>query len=252
MATATTAGPTSHEEFAADLDGQPVEARELAMDHGGRTHVLACPAGLLTVRYRAALTPALPGPSSVTEAESLVALRQSRYCPSDLLENFAAAELGVLGDLADLTDAPKLARAIGDWVFERLQYEPGSSDQFDTAIDTLLAGRGVCRDFAHLTIALCRAVGLPARLASVYAPGITPMDFHAVVEVAVDGRWAVIDATKLAPRQSLVRVATGRDAADTAFATTLTGTADLVSSSAFAVTDRDLPSDDHQSAVVLP
>ena len=77
----------------------------------------------------------------------------------------------------------------------------------------------MCRDFAHLVIALARGCGLPARLASAYAPGLTPMDFHAVAEVAVDGIWQVVDATRMAPRQSLVRIATGRDAADTAFLT---------------------------------
>ena len=76
---------------------------------------------------------------------------------------------------------------------------------------------GVCRDFAHLVIALLRARDVPARLASVYAPGLKPMDFHAVAEAYVDGAWHVVDATGMAPRESLVRIATGRDATDTAF-----------------------------------
>ena len=83
--------------------------------------------------------------------------------------------------------------------------------------DTLLAGCGVCRDYAHLVVALLRAVNVPTRLVSVYAPGLYPMDFHAVAEAFVDGRWRVVDATLLAPRQTLVRITTGRDAADTAF-----------------------------------
>ena len=99
----------------------------------------------------------------------------------------------------------------------RLNYVPGSSDPIDGAADTLLAGAGVCRDYAHLVVALLRAVFVPARLVSVYAPGLYPMDFHAVAEAFVDGQWRVVDATLLAPRQSLVRIATGRDAADTAF-----------------------------------
>ena len=154
-------------------------------------------------------------------AERLFAVRPSRYCPSDLLESFAEAELAMPPDPADR------GRMVGDWVFGRLRYEPGSSGPFDTAVDTLLAGRGVCRDFAHLTVALCRTVGVPARLASVYAPGVFPMDFHAVAEVATGDRWEVVDATRLAPRQSLVRIATGRDAGDTAFSTTLDGSAEL-------------------------
>src|SRR5690606_9649604 len=85
---------------------------------------------------------------------------------------------------------------------------------------TLDAGAGVCRDFAHVVAALLRAHDLPARLVSVYAPGLRPRDFHAVVEAHVAGRWLVVDATRLAPRAGLVRIATGRDAADTAFLTT--------------------------------
>jgi transglutaminase-like putative cysteine protease len=77
----------------------------------------------------------------------------------------------------------------------------------------------VCRDFAHLTAALLRALDVPARLVSVYAPELRPPDFHAVVEALVDERWVVADATRLAPRRGMVRMATGRDAADTAFLT---------------------------------
>jgi transglutaminase-like putative cysteine protease len=83
----------------------------------------------------------------------------------------------------------------------------------------LLGRQGVCRDFAHLSIALLRALNVPARLAAVYAPGLSPMELHAVAEAFVDGAWWVVDATQRAPRQSLLRVATGRDAADTAFLT---------------------------------
>lgn len=140
---------------------------------------------------------------------------------------------------------------VASWVFERLAYEPGSTGPLETGVDTLLSGAGVCRDFAHLTIALCRALGIPARLAAVYAPGLSPMDFHAVVELRRDGRWEVHDPTRLAPRASMVRIATGRDAADTAFATTISGTIELVTASVFAVVEGDLPLDDHVSPVAL-
>ena len=93
----------------------------------------------------------------------------------------------------------------------------GSSDPINGAVDSLLAGAGVCRDFAHLVVALLRAVNVPARVVSVYAPGLYPMDSHAVAEAFVEGQWRVVDGTLLAPRQSLVRIATGRDAADIAF-----------------------------------
>ena len=247
VAVAATAGALELEELSVELDGRAVDVEEVAVDHGGRVHVLRCGPGELRIRYRAVVgRGAPPPPSPVAPAERLVALRQSRYCPSDALEAFAAAEL------AGLPEGPERGAAIGEWVFERLRYEPGSSGPLDTAVDTLLAGRGVCRDFAHLTVALCRAVGVPARLASVYAPGITPMDFHAVAEIATGAGWEVIDATRLAPRSSLVRIATGRDAADTAFSTTLDGSAELLSSSATAiVVGADLPPDDHRSSVVL-
>jgi transglutaminase-like putative cysteine protease len=245
VAVASTAGIREVEELDVALDGRPVDVEEIEVDHGGRVHLVRCGAGRLTLHYRALVQPARPADRVVGPAEALVALRQSRYCPSDALESFAAAEL------RDLGDGPDQGRAVGAWVFERLRYESGSSGFLDTAVDTLLAGRGVCRDFAHLTVALCRAVGIPARLAAVYAPGIFPMDFHAVAEIVSGDRWEVVDATRLAPRQSLVRIGTGRDAADTAFATTLAGSADLVATSISASTMGALPLDDHVGPIAL-
>ena len=81
-------------------------------------------------------------------------------------------------------------------------------------------------------------------MASVYAPGLQPMDFHAVAEAIVDGCWRVVDATLLAPRAGLVRIATGRDAADTAFLSTYGGVATLTSIAVMAVLDGELPADD--------
>ncbi len=120
---------------------------------------------------------------------------------------------------------------------------PGSSDPIDGATDTLLAGAGVCRDYAHLVIALLRALGVPARLAAVYAPGCQPMDFHAVAVAFVDGGWRVVDATCLAPRQTMVRIATGRDATDTAFLDNHEGAITLKSVTVTAVVDGELPKD---------
>jgi len=106
---------------------------------------------------------------------------------------------------------------VSSWVGTRIAYVTGSSLPTDGAVRTLLSRRGVCRDFAHLVVAFLRALDVPARVVGVYAPGLSPMDFHAVAEAAIDGVWHVVDATTLAPRQSLVRIATGRDAADIAF-----------------------------------
>jgi transglutaminase-like putative cysteine protease len=111
-------------------------------------------------------------------------------------------------------------------------------------VQTLLSRQGVCRDYAHLVVALLRALDVPARLAAVYAPGLAPMDFHAVAEALVDGCWRVADATLLAPRAGLVRIAAGRDAADTAFLSTYGGAAQLVSVDVTATVSGPLPADD--------
>jgi transglutaminase-like putative cysteine protease len=107
----------------------------------------------------------------------------------------------------------------------------------------LLSGTGVCRDFAHLVVALLRAVNVPARVVSVYAPGLNPMDFHAVAEAYVDGHWRVVDGTLLAPRQTLVRIATGRDAADIAFLDNHKGAITVNRLAVEAICDGDLPKD---------
>jgi transglutaminase-like putative cysteine protease len=109
----------------------------------------------------------------------------------------------------------------------------------------------VCRDYAHLVIALLRAVNVPARMAAVYAPGCDPMDFHAVAEAYVDGEWRVVDATCLAPRQSMVRIATGRDAADTAFLDNHAGSINLRAMTVTAYVDGELPIDSIDHLVSL-
>lgn len=247
VAVAHTAGTILDERLDLHLDGHALtDVEEIAVEHGGRIHSLRSGPGQLTVAYRARVQLASPHDVHAGAAESIIALRQSRYCPSDQLQGLADAEVGLL------PRGEARGRAVADWVFERLTYELGSSGPFDTAVDTLLAGRGVCRDFAHLTVALCRAIGVPARIVSAYAPGLSPMDFHAVAEVAPEGVWEVVDATKLAPRSSLVRIGTGRDASDTAFATTLAGSAELLGCWVSAVVDGDLPLDDHAGPARVP
>ena len=115
---------------------------------------------------------------------------------------------------------------------------------------TLMARRGVCRDFAHLVIALLRALDVPARMVSVYAPGLTPMDFHAVAEAYIDGAWWIVDATRLAPRQSMLRIATGRDAADIAFLTNHWADLKLIKLEVLAIVDA-LPADDSEGLLQL-
>jgi transglutaminase-like putative cysteine protease len=120
-----------------------------------------------------------------------------------------------------------LAGAIATWVYSELAYVIGSSRFTDDARDTYMARRGVCRDFAHLTVAFLRSRSIPARVASVYAPGLRPMDFHLVAEAYYNGRWNVFDSTRLSSTDTLLRIATGRDAADTAFLSTLKGSLSL-------------------------
>jgi transglutaminase-like putative cysteine protease len=225
--------------FTATLDGVPVDCARV-----GGQRVVHAARGDLRIRYDA-VVPRGPAPE-VTAADRIVALRPSRYCPSDRLAGFAGRRFGTVDD-----DAER-ARAVRAFVHEHLTYTAASSGPQTDAVDTLLSAEGVCRDYAHLTVALCRAVNVPARVASVYAPGLSPMDFHLVAETLVAGGWHVWDATGLAPRGSLSRIATGRDAADVAFATTITGVTELRELEITAVVQGDLPVDDHASLVSLP
>jgi transglutaminase-like putative cysteine protease len=193
------------------LDGVPQQATELTDVHGTRLHRFVSGPGRMSVEYTADVA-GRSAPPPVLDLDLVTYLRPSRYCESDSLTPTARSEFAGLSGHDLLT-------AVTLWVSERLAYVPGSSTGTDGAEQTLLLRKGVCRDYAHLVIALLRALDVPARMVSVYAPGLDPMDFHAVAEAYVDGAWWVVDATRLAPRQSLVRIATGRDAADTAFLT---------------------------------
>ncbi|MGY1688468.1 transglutaminase family protein [Geodermatophilus sp. SYSU D00867] len=213
-------------------EGRPLEVEELRVGEA-RVHRVRLEAGTTEVTYTATAERGGPGRAVTPEAWA-EAIRPSRYCPSDQLEGFAATEFDRSLPRAELVGA------VADWVHRRLVYAAGASRPVDTAVDTLLAGRGVCRDYAHLTVTLLRALEVPARLVAVYAPGLDPMDFHAVAEADVGGTWCVVDATRLAPTSSLVRICSGRDAADTAFLTTLGG-AQFRGMTVTATVDGDLP-----------
>ncbi|MDX2377341.1 transglutaminase family protein [Microbacterium sp. LRZ72] len=189
-------------------DGE-VAPRLIRDASGTRLHRVAAAPGVLRVRYEADVAPPTSTPE-VTELDTLAYLRPSRYCPSD--EVFAHARAHFHG-----LSGRELVRAVAQYAERSITYSPGLSRGTDTAATTLATGRGVCRDYAHVVIALLRAMDVPARYAACYAPGLVPMDFHAVAEVFLEGGWYVIDATGLADRRTLVRIATGRDAADCAF-----------------------------------
>lgn len=143
--------------------------------------------------------------------EVLQYLLQSRYCPSDKLAERAHRIVG---------DAPRgyaQAEKIRAWIHAMLIYQYGVSTATTDALDTLSQGAGVCRDFAHVGIALCRSLQIPARIVVGYLHGLQPMDLHAWFEAFVGGRWYTFDATQDAPRGGRIVLAYGRDAADVAF-----------------------------------
>lgn len=144
-------------------------------------------------------------------------LYPSRYCQSDRLAAFANQQFG------HIAHGYARVQAICDWVHQHVQFVSNSSNGTTSAVDTLVERVGVCRDFAHLMIALCRALNLPARFATGtdYGadPAFGPPDFHAYVEVFLGERWYMFDPSGMAIPMGMLRLATGRDAADVALAT---------------------------------
>lgn len=188
---------------------------------GNRAHRLVVQTGSLRVRYQASVAleqgstqhqPIYEVMHAQLPAEVLPFLNPSRYCESDRLIKFAHDEFG-------LSDAGYArVQQITDWVHRHVDYVPGSTGSSDTACDVLLKRQGVCRDFAHLAIAFCRAVGIPARYVSGYAVNLQPPDFHGFFEAYLQDGWYLFDATKLAPVSGFVRIGVGMDAAEVSFA----------------------------------
>lgn len=137
----------------------------------------------------------------------------SRYCQSDKLGRLAWSKFG------NISNAYERVVAITDWIYENVEYVSGSTNATTSAYDTVSERAGVCRDFSHLGIALCRALNIPARYITGYAYRLEPPDFHACFEAFIGDRWIVFDATRLAPLNGLVRIASGRDAADASVVT---------------------------------
>lgn len=243
---AASAAPIAQEELSVIAGGEERPVQETSDPHGNRMHlVTALPAGPVEFRYRADGVGRSPEASLAADpSEAVVHLRASRYCEVDEFTRIAEEMIGPLEGRAAV-------RAVVEWVHSHLAYVPGSSTVTDSARTTYLSRQGVCRDYAHLTATVLRAGGIPARCAAVYAPGLAPMDFHLAVEALVEGRWIVVDATRLAPRSSMVRIATGQDAADTAFMTTLAGNVTLTGIQVGAVVDPALPQERWDETVVL-
>ncbi len=197
-------------------------------------------AGPLSLRYRATVSRSIQQPDpgwpqlAIAEVpdELLHNLMPTRYCESDELGRTAQALFGQL--------PPGLPRvqAVVDWIHNNIEYKLGSTTSTSTARDVYLQRAGVCRDFAHLGVTFCRALNIPARLVAGYARfDEPPPDFHAVFEVYLGQHWVMFDATRMSPLDELVRIASGRDAKDVAFATiygpaTMTSMSPLISRTA--------------------
>jgi transglutaminase-like putative cysteine protease len=193
---------------------------------GARFMRLRADPGALAIRYAATVdidhhveSPGNIGEVAVSRLPPSVLpyIYPSRYCQSDRLRKFAMREFGALWQ------GYGRVQAIQEWVRSRTTFTPGSSDVSTSAVDTLIEQVGVCREFAHLMIALCRAINIPARFVTGIDygadPALGPPDFHAYVEVFLGDRWYLFDPSGISPPMGLVRIGTGRDAADASFAT---------------------------------
>ncbi len=216
------------------LDGERLDVQGLEVEDGPTSPLGLRPlrvrtdGGPASVRYSARLEvggeeracPAddLPLPAPAMQPFGLIEWTlPSRYCPSDTLAPTAEALFG------RLPRTRALIPAVADWVRAEVEYRPGSRDPLTAADETLLARAGVCRDMAHLAISLLRALEVPARMVAAYAPLLDPPDFHALLEAHDGTAWRLLDVTGLAPVETAVRIATGRDAVDVAWATTTGG-----------------------------
>lgn len=139
-------------------------------------------------------------------------LMPSRNCQSDLFLDFATIQFeGLTGG--------QMVAAMRDWVSYNFTYDIYASYPGTTATDSFAALRGVCRDYAHVLIALVRAAGIPARFVSAYAPDVSPQDFHAVAEVFLDGAWHLVDPTGMSQPKEIIKICVGRDAVDASLLT---------------------------------
>ncbi|MCC9168934.1 transglutaminase-like domain-containing protein [Pontibacter harenae] len=200
-----------------------LKMQELLSDTGEKRFqvVEVAEAGNISIGYKATVEneiKAIPAeylvdvPIHKMPVAALSYLNPSRYCQSDRLYKFASNKFG------NRESAFHKVIAICDWINENVEYSGGHTDAQTSAYDTITEQIGVCRDFAHLGVAFCRALTIPARYLTCYAYQLQPPDFHACFEAYLGGYWIIFDATKLAPINGLVKIATGPDAADTAFA----------------------------------
>jgi transglutaminase-like putative cysteine protease len=210
---------------------QPIEPHIHADPLTGNRYMrLRAEPGPLTVSYQATvdLVHHWADPAQLSEVpvhrlppEVMGYIYPSRYCQSDRLIRLATREFGTMWQ------GHSRVQAIRDWVLSHVAFTSNSSNSSTSAVDTVIERAGICRDFAHLMIALCRAINIPARFVTGTDYGADPVlgppDFHAYVEVYLGDRWYIFDPSGTAIPMGLVRLGTGRDAADVAFATIFGG-----------------------------
>jgi transglutaminase-like putative cysteine protease len=206
---------------------QPVQARVHSDPTTGNRYMrLRAQAGPLQLRYAATvdITHHRADAFSIAEVpvqllppETMGYIYPSRYCESDRLLRMAANHFG------NMPRGHARVQAIRDWVHRHVAYTSNTTNANTSALDTLIEQVGVCRDFAHLMIAICRACNIPARFTTGTDYGADPFrsppDFHAYVEAYLGDRWYIFDPAGTAIPMGFVRFGTGRDAADVAFAT---------------------------------
>ncbi len=188
---------------------------------GNRTLRVTAPAGRFGIRYQASVTLQDAAPAQALEEadvadlplDVLPFLTGSRYVESELMFHDAVRWIGTFD-----RGFARVAR-ICQWVRDNVKYEIGTSLPYGTTRDVLATRTGVCRDYAHVAIALCRALNIPARFVVGHALWDTPPpDFHALFEAWLGGRWVLFDPTQMVDPGDLIRIGTGHDAADLPFA----------------------------------
>jgi transglutaminase-like putative cysteine protease len=189
------------------------ENRFVRLETRRRKHLCVSYSGTVECDYQFLEADEIGGlPVAAFDRAAIPYLFPSRYCQSDRLERIAWDYFGKIDGQYEKVIA------VTNWIHNNVEYLRGTTNWQTSAYDTVTQRTGVCRDFAHLGIALCRALNIPARYFSGYAYELEPPDFHACFEAYVGGRWLIFDATRLAHPNGLVRIGTGRDAADAAVA----------------------------------
>lgn len=206
--------------IAEELDVGDAAVRRIDGDGGlGRRAWIRIGGTVMRLRYRATVDVSRAsvrvrslGPTPFHDLPSglLCYVRPSRFCQSDLLEPFASRRFGQL-------DGGAKVAAILDWISREMEYSADHSVATTTLLETFVSRKGVCRDYAHMMCGLLRASRIPARYVSAYGAPVTPPDFHAVVQVWLEGEWHLIDPSGMCGAGELVLIGAGRDAGDVPF-----------------------------------